>query len=44
MAGVIFLQYDEQGLVEAVGRYNPVSFAFEVVGDFMFYKQGVYSR
>ncbi|XP_066492376.1 pro-cathepsin H [Tiliqua scincoides] len=35
--------YDEQGLVEAVGRFNPVSFAFEVVGDFMFYKQGVYS-
>lgn len=36
-------EYDEQGLVEAVGRYNPVSFAFEVVGDFMFYKEGVYS-
>ncbi|KAJ6662892.1 hypothetical protein lerEdw1_011096 [Lerista edwardsae] len=34
---------DEQGLMEAVGRYNPVSFAFEVVGDFMFYEKGVYS-
>uniref|UniRef100_A0ABM5EYS7 Pro-cathepsin H n=1 Tax=Pogona vitticeps TaxID=103695 RepID=A0ABM5EYS7_9SAUR len=35
--------YDEQGMEEAVGRYNPVSFAFEVTEDFMHYKQGVYT-
>ncbi|XP_063170251.1 pro-cathepsin H [Candoia aspera] len=35
--------YDEQGMVEAVGMHNPVSFAFEVKDDFMFYQQGVYT-
>ncbi|XP_033022707.1 pro-cathepsin H [Lacerta agilis] len=34
---------DEQGMVEAVGRYNPLSFAFEVTDDFMLYTKGVYS-
>nr|XP_060611417.1 pro-cathepsin H [Anolis sagrei ordinatus] len=36
--------YDEQGMEEAVGRYNPVSFAFEVTEDFMHYQKGVYSN
>ncbi|XP_061451953.1 pro-cathepsin H isoform X2 [Rhineura floridana] len=35
--------YDEPGMMEAVGKYNPVSFAFEVTDDFMYYKEGVYS-
>ncbi|OWK52064.1 Pro-cathepsin H [Lonchura striata] len=38
------LQYDEDGMVEAVGRHNPVSFAFEVTSDFMHYRKGVYSN
>ncbi|KAJ7417608.1 Bloom syndrome protein [Pitangus sulphuratus] len=38
------LQYDEDGMVEAVGKHNPVSFAFEVTGDFMHYRKGVYSN
>lgn len=38
------LQYDEDGMVEAVGRHNPVSFAFEVTSDFMHYRKGVYSK
>lgn len=37
-------QYDEKAMVDAVARLNPVSFAFEVVSDFMHYKEGVYSR
>ncbi|KAF4792568.1 hypothetical protein TURU_119862 [Turdus rufiventris] len=37
-------QYDEDGMVEAVGRHNPVSFAFEVTSDFMHYRKGVYSN
>ncbi|NXM89821.1 CATH protein, partial [Oenanthe oenanthe] len=36
-------QYDEDGMVEAVGKHNPVSFAFEVTSDFMHYRKGVYS-
>uniref|UniRef100_A0A8D0HTT2 Cathepsin H n=1 Tax=Sphenodon punctatus TaxID=8508 RepID=A0A8D0HTT2_SPHPU len=35
--------YDELGMTQAVGKYNPVSFAFEVTDDFMSYKDGVYS-
>lgn len=42
--GFFFLQYDEDGMVEAVGRHNPVSFAFEVTGNFMHYRKGVYSK
>ncbi|NXY38280.1 CATH protein, partial [Pomatorhinus ruficollis] len=38
------LQYDEDGMVEAVGKHNPVSFAFEVTSDFMHYRKGVYSN
>ncbi|XP_054858864.1 pro-cathepsin H [Eublepharis macularius] len=34
---------DEESMVDAVGNYNPVSFAFEVTGDFMLYAKGVYS-
>ncbi|TRZ15310.1 hypothetical protein HGM15179_011830 [Zosterops borbonicus] len=37
-------QYDEDGMVEAVGKHNPVSFAFEVTSDFMHYRKGVYSN
>ncbi|XP_010223783.1 PREDICTED: pro-cathepsin H [Tinamus guttatus] len=37
-------QYDEAGMVEAVGKHNPVSFAFEVTSDFMHYRKGVYSN
>uniref|UniRef100_A0AAY5EVL1 Cathepsin H n=1 Tax=Electrophorus electricus TaxID=8005 RepID=A0AAY5EVL1_ELEEL len=35
--------YDEMGMVDAVARLNPVSFAFEVTSDFMLYQKGVYS-
>ncbi|XP_072550727.1 pro-cathepsin H [Salminus brasiliensis] len=35
--------YDEMGMVDAVARLNPVSFAYEVTNDFMFYTSGVYS-
>lgn len=38
------LQYDEDAMVEAVGKHNPVSFAFEVTSDFMHYRKGVYSK
>lgn len=37
-------QYDEMGMVDAVGTRNPVSFAFDVTSDFMHYDQGVYTR
>ncbi|NXH62050.1 CATH protein, partial [Rhabdornis inornatus] len=37
-------QYDEDSMVEAVGKHNPVSFAFEVTSDFMHYRKGVYSN
>ncbi|XP_074012294.1 pro-cathepsin H [Numenius arquata] len=37
-------QYDEDGMVEAVGKHNPVSFAFEVTSNFMHYRKGVYSN
>ncbi|XP_027034883.1 pro-cathepsin H [Tachysurus fulvidraco] len=36
-------KYEEMELVDAVARLNPVSIAFEVVSDFMHYKDGVYS-
>ncbi|CAM5146070.1 unnamed protein product [Eretmochelys imbricata] len=36
--------YDELGMVEAVGKHNPVSFAFEVTDDFLGYKKGIYSN
>ncbi|KAL2093004.1 hypothetical protein ACEWY4_010316 [Coilia grayii] len=36
-------KYDEMGMVDAVANHNPVSFAYEVTGDFMHYKQGVYT-
>jgi len=42
--GMLSLQYDEAGMVEAVGKHNPVSFAFEVTSDFMHYRKGVYSK
>ncbi|XP_030621544.1 pro-cathepsin H [Chanos chanos] len=35
--------YDEMGMVDAVARLNPVSFAYEVTSDFVHYKDGVYS-
>lgn len=41
---LVCLQYDEKAMVDAVARLNPVSFAFEVVSDFMHYKEGVYTR
>ena len=41
---LIYLQYDEKAIVDAVARLNPVSFAFEVTEDFMHYKEGVYTR
>lgn len=44
VTGTLSLQYDEDGMVEAVGKHNPVSFAFEVTGDFMHYRKGVYSK
>lgn len=43
-AGPLSFQYDEQGLVQAVGTYNPVSIAFEVKEDFVLYQEGVYTR
>ncbi|XP_065139191.1 pro-cathepsin H isoform X2 [Paramisgurnus dabryanus] len=36
-------RYDEMGMVDALAKYNPVSFAYEVVGDFMHYKDGIYT-
>ncbi|XP_015667373.1 pro-cathepsin H [Protobothrops mucrosquamatus] len=35
--------YDEHGLAQAVGTYNPVSIAFEVREDFVQYQEGVYT-
>lgn len=35
--------YDEMGMLDAVARLNPVSFAYQVTSDFMHYKSGVYS-
>ncbi|KAJ8252107.1 hypothetical protein COCON_G00214190 [Conger conger] len=35
--------YDEMGMLDAVARVNPISFAYEVTGDFMHYSGGVYS-
>ncbi|XP_043533036.1 pro-cathepsin H [Chiloscyllium plagiosum] len=37
-------QYDEDGMVDAVARLNPVSFAFQVTDDFLLYREGVYSN
>uniref|UniRef100_A0A4W3JNP0 Pro-cathepsin H n=1 Tax=Callorhinchus milii TaxID=7868 RepID=A0A4W3JNP0_CALMI len=37
-------QYDENGIVDAVARLNPVSIAFEVTDDFFQYEGGVYSN
>lgn len=37
-------KYDEMGIVDAVARLNPVSIAFEVLPEFMHYKDGVYTR
>lgn len=36
-------RYDEMGMVDAVARLNPVSFAYEVTADFVHYKDGIYS-
>ncbi|KAI1889428.1 hypothetical protein AGOR_G00162770 [Albula goreensis] len=36
-------KYVEMDMVDAVARYNPVSFAYEVTEDFMHYQEGVYS-
>ncbi|XP_073706412.1 pro-cathepsin H-like [Garra rufa] len=36
-------KYDELGMVDAVARLNPVSFAYEVTSDFMHYRDGVYT-
>nr|ADO28161.1 cathepsin H [Ictalurus furcatus] len=36
-------KYDEMGIVDAVARLNPVSIAFEVLPEFMHYKDGVYT-
>uniref|UniRef100_A0AAY5KFL4 Cathepsin H n=1 Tax=Esox lucius TaxID=8010 RepID=A0AAY5KFL4_ESOLU len=36
-------QYDEMGMLDAVARHNPVSFAYEVTPDFMLYESGVYT-
>nr|XP_032650176.1 pro-cathepsin H [Chelonoidis abingdonii] len=36
--------YDEPGMVEAVGKHNPISFAFEVTEDFVRYSKGIYSN
>lgn len=36
-------RYDEMGMVDALANYNPVSFAYEVVADFMHYKDGIYT-
>ena len=37
-------QGDEDNMYKAVGTIGPVSIAYDVSGDFRFYKQGVYSR
>ncbi|XP_067874330.1 pro-cathepsin H [Heterodontus francisci] len=37
-------EYDEAGMMDAVAKLNPVSFAFEVTDDFLQYKEGVYSN
>ncbi|XP_041917304.1 pro-cathepsin H-like [Alosa sapidissima] len=36
-------RYDEMGMLDAVARLNPVSFAYEVTADFVHYKDGIYS-
>uniref|UniRef100_A0A6Q2XPL1 Cathepsin H n=1 Tax=Esox lucius TaxID=8010 RepID=A0A6Q2XPL1_ESOLU len=36
-------KYDEMGMLDAVARHNPVSFAYEVTPDFMLYESGVYT-
>ncbi|KAF4075341.1 hypothetical protein AMELA_G00233390 [Ameiurus melas] len=36
-------KYDEMGIVDAVARLNPVSIAFEVLPEFMHYRDGVYT-
>jgi len=38
------MQFDEQGIGDAVAVNGPVSIAFEVIADFQHYKSGVYSR
>lgn len=38
-----FTQGDEDNMYKAVGTIGPVSIAYDVSGDFRFYKQGVYS-
>ncbi|XP_067351475.1 pro-cathepsin H-like isoform X2 [Channa argus] len=35
--------YDEKAMVDAVTWLNPVTFSFEVMPDFMHYKEGVYT-
>ncbi|XP_061820404.2 pro-cathepsin H isoform X1 [Nerophis lumbriciformis] len=35
--------YDEDAMLDAVARLNPVTFGFEVTADFMHYKDGVYT-
>ncbi|GCB65285.1 hypothetical protein scyTo_0011853 [Scyliorhinus torazame] len=35
---------DEMGMMDAVARLNPVSFAFDVTDDFLSYTEGVYSN
>ncbi|XP_059809046.1 pro-cathepsin H isoform X1 [Hypanus sabinus] len=37
-------EYDENAMVDAVGRINPVSFAFQVTDDFVNYDSGIYSN
>lgn len=37
-------EYDENGMVDAVGRLNPVSLAFQVTDDFLSYTSGIYSN
>ncbi|XP_026149409.1 pro-cathepsin H-like [Mastacembelus armatus] len=36
-------RYDEKAMVDAVAWLNPVTFSFDVMADFMHYKEGVYT-
>uniref|UniRef100_A0A672JP85 Pro-cathepsin H n=1 Tax=Salarias fasciatus TaxID=181472 RepID=A0A672JP85_SALFA len=35
--------YDEEAMVDAVARLNPITFSFDVTADFMHYREGVFS-
>ena len=40
----LYMQKDEDMIVDAVANVGPVSICYDVSADFRFYKSGVYSR